>query len=90
VWRLLALLATVVAGAVAQRALATGWRAVTGHRPPGMPESPETRFAEAVAYSVIAGAVLNLVRVIAVRQAARYYADRSGGRLPKALHQASR
>jgi Protein of unknown function (DUF4235) len=85
VWRLLALLATVVAGAVAQRAVAAGWRAATGHRPPGLPESPETRFAEAVVYSMIAGAVLNAARVVATRQAARYYVHRTGGRLPTAL-----
>ncbi|MGF1648597.1 MAG: DUF4235 domain-containing protein [Kineosporiaceae bacterium] len=89
-WRLLALLTTVVAGAVARRALAAAWRAATGRRPPGLPESPETRLAEAVAYSMIAGAVLNVVRVVATRQAARYYASRTGGVMPKGLRQVSR
>ena len=89
-WRVLATLATVAAGAVAQRALATAWRAVTGEKPPGLPESPETRLAEAVVYSMLAGAVLNVVRVVATRQAARYYAQRSGGELPKALRTVSR
>jgi subtilisin family serine protease len=84
-WRLLATLATFAAAVVAQRALTTGWRAATGHNPPGLPESPQTRLGEAIAYALIAGAVLNVARVIATRQAARYFAARSGGQLPKAL-----
>jgi hypothetical protein len=84
------MVATVVAGAVAQRALSAGWRAVTGRRPPVVPESPETRFVEAVVYSMIAGAVLNVMRVVATRQAARYYVRRTGGSLPKALRRSSR
>jgi hypothetical protein len=89
-WRLVATLATVAAGAVAQRALSTAWRAATGKQPPGLPESPETRFGEAVAYSLIAGAVLNVVRVVATRQAAAYYMKRTGGQLPKALRTVAR
>jgi hypothetical protein len=84
------MLATVVAGAIAQRVVAAGWRAVTGSRPPGLPESPETRLVEAVAYSMLVGAVLNAARVVATRQAARYYAARSGGALPRALRQGTR
>ena len=87
-WKVLATLATVAAGAAAQRALSTGWRAATGTQPPDLPESPETRLAEAVAWSMVAGAVLNVARVIATRQAARYYAARAGGELPQALRRA--
>jgi hypothetical protein len=89
-WRVLATVATVAAGAVAQRVLSTAWRAVTGEKPPGLPESPETRLVDAIVYSLLAGAVLNVVRVMATRQAARYYAHRSGGELPRALRTITR
>ncbi len=84
-WKVMASLATLVGAAVAQRALSTGWQAATGHHPPDAPENPETGLGQAIVYAVVAGALLNLARVFATRQAARLYAQRNGGRLPKAL-----
>ncbi len=85
VWKVMVTVATLAGGALAQRAIRTGWRAVTGTNPPDVPENPETRLPEAITYAVIAGAVLNVARVVAIRQAARYYSHRAGGSLPRAM-----
>lgn len=88
-WRVVSTVTTLLGAAVAQRALSTLWRATTGTRPPDAPENPETRLVEAVSYAVVAGAVLNVARVVATRQAARFFARRNGGQLPKALTRAA-
>lgn len=84
-WRVMSTVTTLLGAAVAQRALSTVWRATTGSHPPDAPENPETRLVEAIGYAVVAGAALNVARVMATRQAARFYARRNGGRLPKAM-----
>ncbi len=83
-WKVLAGVATVSAGIAAQKALASGWRVATGREPPERPESPETGLLEAVAFAAVSGALLNLARVLATRQAAKYYARRAGT-LPREL-----
>jgi len=87
-WRGLSVLFTVVAGVLAQRAIATGWKAATGHTPPTKPESPEVGTLEAVLFAGLAGALLNVARVVATRQAATYWAKRHGGAIPEALRDA--
>jgi hypothetical protein len=87
-WRALSLAFTVAAGAVAQKAIATGWQIATGHTPPTKPESPEVGTTEAVVFAALAGALLNVARVVATRQAAVYWAKRHGGAIPEALRDA--
>jgi len=87
-WRVLSLAFTVAAGAVAQKAIATGWKISTGRTPPTKPESPEVGTTEAVVFAALAGALLNVARVVATRQAAVYWARRHGGVLPEALRDA--
>jgi hypothetical protein len=87
-WRALSLAFTVAAGAVAQKTIATGWRIATGHTPPTKPESPEVGTREAVVFAALAGALLNVARVVATRQAAVYWAKRHGGEIPEALRDA--
>ena len=86
-WKGLVTACTLLAGGLAQRALSSGWKAATGHTPPTKPESPDVGVAEAVAFAAIAGALLNVARVVAIRQAARYWTTRRGS-LPKALQDA--
>jgi hypothetical protein len=87
-WRALSLVFTLAAGALAQRAIATGWKAATGHTPPTKPESPEVGVVESVLFAALAGALLNVARVVATRQAAVYWAKRHGGAIPEALRDA--
>lgn len=84
-WKGLVSMCTLVAGAAAQRVLSTGWRATTGHTPPSRPESPDVSLGEAVAFAAVAGALINVARVVVIRQAAAQWTRRSGGVLPKAL-----
>ena len=87
-WRAMSLAFTVVACALAQRVIATGWKAATGHAPPTKPESPEVGTTEAVLFAALAGALLNVARVVATRRAAVYWARRHGGAIPEALRDA--
>ena len=84
-WKGLVTVCTILAGAAGQKALSTGWRATTGRTPPSKPESPHVGLGEAVAFAAVAGAVINVVRVVAIRQVAQQWTRRNGGVLPKAL-----
>jgi hypothetical protein len=83
-WKSLAGVSAVAAGAAADQVLTLLWRAGTGQKPPTVPEDPETTWAEAAAWAALSGAVMGVARMIAARQAAAYYV-RSTGELPKAL-----
>jgi hypothetical protein len=85
VWKLLSAAFTVGAGVLAQKVLSRGWSAATGHTPPTKPENPEVGVVEAITFAAVAGALLNVARVVATRQAAAYYAKRHGGAVPEAL-----
>lgn len=85
IWQGLSAIFTLAAAALAQRALSTGWKVATGHTPPTKPESPEVGVVEAVVFAGLAGALLNIARVVATRQAAKQWAKRHGGVIPEAL-----
>jgi hypothetical protein len=86
VWRVLGTGSTVVAVAVADRGLRVAWRGVTGNEPPLVPEDPDTRWGEALAWAMLSGALIGVARLVAARRAAAYY-KQSTGELPKALRQ---
>lgn len=83
-WKVLATGSALVAGIAAKKVLETVWEKGTGKAPPRNPESPDTTWGEAVGWAVLSGTVFALARLVATRQAARYY-KRSTGRLPKGL-----
>ena len=84
VWRILGTGSALLAAAGARKLMTAGWRAVTGKEPPSNPESPTTTMWEAVAWAVASGAAVGTARLLATRQAARYY-EKSAGHLPKGL-----
>lgn len=87
-WKLMDRGATIAAGLVAQRATMLTWRAVTGKKPPTTGRHPEVSTTEAVAWAMIGGAMVELVKVAARRGAATYWV-KSTGQLPpgmKPLH----
>ena len=88
VWKVLGTSAAVGAAVVARRLVASGWTAATGKEPPDNPEDPDVSWQEAVGWAVVSGAVIQVARLIATRQAAAYYA-RSAGHLPKELQEAN-
>ncbi|HEX7537259.1 MAG TPA: DUF4235 domain-containing protein [Dermatophilaceae bacterium] len=87
VWKVLGTGAAVGAAVVARKLLTSGWIAVTGREPPENPEDPEVSWQEAVGWAVVSGAVIEVSRLVATRQAAAYYA-KSAGHPPKALQTA--
>jgi hypothetical protein len=83
-WRVLGTGSAVVAATLAEKGVRALWTTVTGDEPPALPEDPDTRWGEAVAWALVSGAAVALARLAATRRAARYYRD-STGELPKAL-----
>jgi hypothetical protein len=87
VWRVLGAGSAVVAATLADRGVRALWTAVTGNRPPEVPENPDTRWGEAVSWALLSGAAVALARLAATRRAANYYRE-STGELPKRLRRA--
>ncbi|MCL3861766.1 DUF4235 domain-containing protein [Actinotalea sp. K2] len=61
---------TLAAAWLAQKALASAWKAASGHNPPD-PED-DARFAEIAAAAVVTGAIVAFARVMAMRGTAKY------------------
>lgn len=83
-WKVLSAFSAVAAAAAADRTLTLVWRGATGDKPPTIPEDPDTSWGEALAWAALSGTVMGVARMVATREAARYYV-RSTGELPKAL-----
>lgn len=58
------------AAALARRAAGSTWHLLTGKRPPEDPADPEVDVREALAWAVVTGVVVSVVRVYALRRAA--------------------
>ena len=86
-WKVLGTGAAVGAAMVARKLVASGWTAATGKEPPDNPADPEVSWQEAVGWAVVSGAVIEVARLIATRQAAAYY-TKSAGHMPKQLQPA--
>lgn len=83
-WKLFDKGATVLAGALATQISGLTWRAATGKRPPTSPAHPEIRLAEAVTWAALAGATVELTKIVINRKAVDYWV-RSTGELPPGL-----
>ncbi len=83
-WRLMDRGSSIVAGLLAQRASVLAWRAVTGKKPPSSGRHPDITTGEAVAWAVIGGAIIELVKV-AVRRGTATYWVKSTGHLPPGM-----
>lgn len=83
-WKLMDRTSSIVAGLLAQRASAVAWRAVTGKKPPVTGRHPEVSTREAVAWAVVGGALIELVKV-GVRRGTATYWVKSTGQLPPGM-----
>jgi hypothetical protein len=84
VWSAMSLVSALGAAAVARQLLDKAWRLSTGRKPPENPADPDVHVGEAVAWAVVTGASVAVVRMLAQRRAANYYV-KSTGELPPQL-----
>lgn len=83
-WRLMDRGSSVAAGALAGRISALTWKAATGKNPPVNGRHPDVSTKDAVAWAIIGGATIELVKV-AVRRGTATYWVRSTGTLPPGM-----
>jgi hypothetical protein len=83
-WRLMDRLSTVAAGLLAREVSSLTWRAATGRKPPTSGRHPEVETREAVAWAVVGGALVEVVKLLVRRYAAGYWV-RSTGDLPPGM-----
>lgn len=83
-WRLMDRGSSVAAGALASRISALTWKAATGRKPPVNGRHPDVSTKDAVAWAIIGGATIELVKV-AVRRGTATYWVRSTGNLPPGM-----
>ncbi|GAA2720670.1 DUF4235 domain-containing protein [Cellulomonas aerilata] len=57
---------------VAQKAVSTAWRSVTGHVPPKAEDEGDAGLSEVAVAAAITGAIAALTRVLATRATARF------------------
>ncbi|BAW91993.1 hypothetical protein CHIBA101_0118 [Actinomyces sp. Chiba101] len=76
-WKATAAVATLAAGFVADKALGTAWKTITG-KPAPNDESQllDYRLMEVVAFAALSGAALAVTRELALRKAAAWYGGR--------------
>ncbi len=72
--------AVVVGGMLANKLVAVLWRTATGRPAPTDPSHPDLDMREAITYAVFSGTLIAIIRLIAVRSAARYFLVPSGRR----------
>ena len=83
-WKLMDRGAKLTAAVVAGRVSAITWRAATGKQPPTATQHPDLRTSEAVIWAALAGATIELSKVIVNRKAVSYWV-KSTGHLPPGM-----
>lgn len=83
-WKAMDRASTIAAGLIAHRLTALTWRVATGKKPPTSTPHPDVSNAEAVTWAVLAGAGIELTKVLIRRGTANYWV-RSTGNLPPGM-----
>lgn len=83
-WSAMSLGAALGSATVAKKALNGGWKKATGKEPPSNPADPDIDIWEAVLWAAVSGTFVAIVKMLATRKAANYYA-KSTGHLPPEL-----
>lgn len=83
-WKVLDRGSSIAAALLAREASQLLWRVVVGRRPPTNGRHPEVDTREAIAWAIVGGALVELVKV-GVRRYASLYWVRSTGHLPPGM-----
>lgn len=83
-WTAMSLVAALGSATMAKKALNGGWKAATGKEPPANPADPDIDLWEAVMWAAVSGTSVAIVKMLATRKAANYFA-KSTGHLPPGL-----
>lgn len=81
VWGIFSVIAALLAATVARKGLNATWKAAAGKEPPSNPADPEVALSEALLWAALSGTIVGVVKMLATRRAAGYYA-KSTGKLP--------
>lgn len=82
-WKALATLASVGAAVAARNATSAVWKKRTGQEPPMNPADPDIDWREAIAWTLLTGALAGVARLVARRGAAKVW-EKVEGELPPA------
>ncbi|WP_169309970.1 DUF4235 domain-containing protein [Aeromicrobium marinum] len=82
-WTIIDRSSMIAAGVLAPVASAGAWRMLTGRKPPTIDGDPDVDVKEAIAWALVGGALVEVVKVVARRQAAVYWVRSTGERPPK-------
>lgn len=83
-WKMLDRGSSIASGLLAHRVAMVAWRGFTGRKPPINGRHPDVGTGEAVAWAMVGGALVEVVR-IGVRRGATTYWTRSTGELPPGM-----
>ncbi|WP_338748717.1 DUF4235 domain-containing protein [Janibacter alittae] len=82
IWSLATTAAAIGGGIMARKVIEKAWALVTDGTVPNNPEDPEVDWAEAIAFALVSGAVVQLARIMVNHKSTQAYAKRKG-RLPE-------
>lgn len=83
-WKIMDSASTVAAALVARKITTVTWKAATGKQPPSNAKHPDVSNVEAVTWAIIAGAGVELIKVLIRRSTANYWV-KSTGTLPPGI-----
>lgn len=83
-WKLATTGAAIGSGIFAKKITETTWKFITGGDSPTNPEDPDIDWGEAVAFALLSGAIVQLIRMMVNRQSTKAF-QKSTGRLPKSV-----
>lgn len=80
-WKMMDRASTIAAALVARKVTSLTWKIATGKQPPSNTKHPDVSNVEAVSWAVLAGAGVELTKVLIRRGTANYWV-KSTGKLP--------